>query len=90
MKVCRFALVIVFDGLASWNFVNNFAKNFLIFGVDNSSSYHTDNRKNDFSLLGESLTDHFNGRIGVEEKNLSINLKKEKEKISLEFALQSW
>ena len=40
--------------------------------------------KNDFSLLGESLTDDFNGRIGVAEKNISINLKKEKEKNSLD------
>ena len=40
--------------------------------------------KNNFSLLGESLTDDFNGRIGVAEKNISINLKKEKEKNSLD------
>ena len=79
----------MFDGLASWSFVNNFAKNVLIFGVDNSSSCYTDTRKNDFSLLDESLTDDFNGRIGVAEKNVSINLKK-KRKTFAWFALQSW
>ena len=36
---------IAFDGKGEWNFGNDFARNVIIFGVDNSSSYHTDNRK---------------------------------------------
>ena len=39
-------------GKGEWSFGNNSAKNFIIFGADNSSSYHTDNLKNDFLTLG--------------------------------------
>ena len=35
---------IVFDGEGSWSFGNDFARNALIFCVDNNSS-HTDNNK---------------------------------------------
>ena len=34
---------IAFDGEVSWSFGNNFARNVVIFGADNSSSSHTDN-----------------------------------------------
>ena len=33
---------IVFDGGGLWNFGNDFVKNVVIFGVDNSSSSHAD------------------------------------------------
>ena len=36
---------VVLDGAGSWNFGNDFAKNLVIFGVDNSSSTYTDNCK---------------------------------------------
>ena len=36
---------IAFDGKGEWNFGNEFAKIIVIFGVDNSSSSHSDNRK---------------------------------------------
>ena len=39
-----------FDGSGSWRFGNGFAKNVVMFGVDNSSSYHADNRKNSFLM----------------------------------------
>ena len=39
---------IAFDGADLWNFGNVFARNALIFGVDNTSSSHADNRKNIF------------------------------------------
>ena len=39
---------IAFDGAASWNFGNNFVKNVVIFGADNSASSPTDNLKNIF------------------------------------------
>ena len=32
----------------------------VIFGVDNTSASHTDNRKNVFLVLGEGLTDGIN------------------------------
>ena len=39
---------IAFDGAGSWSFECDFARNVVIFGVDHSSSSHTDNRKKDF------------------------------------------
>ena len=38
---------IAFDRKIEWNFDNDFAKNIVIFGVDNSSSSHTGHREND-------------------------------------------
>ena len=35
---------VAIDGVGSYNFGNNFARNVVIFGVDNSSSSHADNR----------------------------------------------
>ena len=37
-----------FDGKDEWSFDNGTAINVIIFGVDNSSSSHSDNRKNNF------------------------------------------
>ena len=56
------------------NFGNDFARNFVIFGVDNSSSSHTNNWKNVFLVLGEGPTDDINGSIGAAQKRFSINL----------------
>ena len=39
---------IAFDGAALWSFGNDSARNIVIFGGDNSSSFHADNRKNKF------------------------------------------
>ena len=36
---------IAFDGEGKWSFGNGFARNFIIFGIDNSSSSHTDKKK---------------------------------------------
>ena len=44
---------IAFDGAGSSSFGNDFTRNFLIFGVDNSSSSHADNHKNNFLVLNE-------------------------------------
>ena len=44
---------IAFDGEGSWSFGKEFARNVIIFGVDNSSSSHTDNQKKNFLVLGE-------------------------------------
>ena len=35
---------------------SNFARNIIIFGVDNSSSFHVDKCKNNFLILGEEPT----------------------------------
>ena len=39
---------IAFDGAHLRSFVDDFARNVIIFSVDNSSSLHTDNRKYNF------------------------------------------
>ena len=54
------------------------------FGVDNSSSSHTDNCKNNY-LLGEGPADDINGSVGAAEETFSINFSKAKT-ILLEFA----
>ena len=36
---------IIFDDADFWSFDNDSARNVVIFGVDNSSSFHADNRK---------------------------------------------
>ena len=48
---------IAFGGLGSWSFGNNFARNVVIFGVNNSSSSHTGNHKNNVLMLNEWPTD---------------------------------
>ena len=53
--VCR-GYGITFDSWGSWSFDNDFARNVVIFGVDHSSSSHSDNRKNNFLILGEGPT----------------------------------
>ena len=61
---------IAFDEKGSWKFGNDFAGNVVIFGVDNSSSSHTDNRKNNWSTYG------INESFFAPEKKFSINFNK--------------
>ena len=44
---------ITFDSAGSWSFDIDTVKNVIIFGVDNSSSCHADNRKINVLVLGE-------------------------------------
>ena len=78
---------ITFDGRGKWSFGNDCAKNILVFGVDDSSSSHTDNRKNKFLVLGEGDTFVINARLGTLKKKFNINFSKAKAK-SLKFTLQ--
>ena len=39
---------ITFDSASSWSFDDDFTRNVIIFGVDNSSSSHSDNHKKNF------------------------------------------
>ena len=48
----------------------------LYFDVDNSSSYHTNNRKNNFLVSGEIPTYGVNESFGSPEKNFSTNVSK--------------
>ena len=56
---------IAFDGLDSLISVNDVSRNVKIFGVDNSSLSHADNRKNKFLVLVEGATDDINDSIGA-------------------------
>ena len=77
---------IAFHGLGLCSFGNDFGRNGIIFGVDNSSSSHTDNHK-DFLMLGKGPTDDINNSI-EEAESLTLMLVKQKDKILLDFALQ--
>ena len=64
---------IAFDGKGSWSFNDDFARNVIIFGIDKSSSSHTDNLKNDFLILAEGDTFGINGSFGSPGKKMCIN-----------------
>ena len=50
-------------GTALWNFGNDFARNIIISGVENSSSSHAYNCKNIFLVLAKDPTDDIDGDI---------------------------
>ena len=58
-----------FDGKGGRKFGSDFARNFVVLGVDNGSSSHTDNIKNDFLILGEGDTFGINERFGAPDIN---------------------
>ena len=62
---------ITFDGESSYSFGNDFDRNVVIFVVDNSSSSHTKNRKNNFSVFGEGPADVINDSTDAEKKKSS-------------------
>ena len=64
------------------SFDNGFARNVVIFGVDNSPSSHTGNRRNNILVLGEEPAGNISESVGTAEKNIS------KYKIFFEFTLQ--
>ena len=74
-----------FDGKDEGNIGNNSAWNVLIFGVDNSSSSHTANRKNDLLMLSEGDTVGLIGGFGRLKKKFSIDFSKAKTKCCLCF-----
>ena len=63
--------------------VNDFPKNFIIFGVDNNSSPHSHNCKNNFLIVGESATFGVNGSFGSPQEKFSINFSKSNNKFYL-------
>ena len=65
-----------FDGEGFWSFDDDSARNIVIFGVDNSSSSHTDNWKNNFLALCEGPTQGINDSTGAAGKKISINFSK--------------
>ena len=77
-----------FDGAGSPSFGNDFARNVIIFDIDNSSSSHTDNRKNNFLVLGAGPIRDINDSTGSTEKKLVSILVKQTQ-ILLKFTLHS-
>ena len=74
---------ITFDSAGLWS-SDEFARNVIIFGVDNnSSSSHFDNRKNKFLILGEGPTYGINGSFGSPKKNFNINFTKANTRLCL-------
>ena len=71
---------IAFDGESLCSYGNDWARNFEIFRVDNTSSPHTDNPKNNFLSLGEGLIDGINDSIDAAERKFSINFSTAKTK----------
>ena len=69
---------ITFDGTGSLSFNSDYARNVIIFGVDNNASSHADNRKNNFLVLLDCPTFTINGSFGSAEKKFSINFSKAK------------
>ena len=74
---------IAFDVGGSWSFDNDFARNVVIFGVDNRSSSHAGNGKNNLLVLDEGLTYDINGSSGATEKKFSVNFAEAKTKFCL-------
>ena len=74
---------IAFDGKVEWSFGKNSARNVIIFGIDNSSSSHIGNLKNDLLILGEGRTTGINGSFGASEKKIDISFSKAKTKSCL-------
>ena len=75
---CLYIYGITFDSAGSWSFDNDVARNVIIFGVDNSSSSHSDNRNNNFLILGESPAYGINGGFGSPEKQTQSFIKANK------------
>ena len=75
---------IAFDEASSWSSGNDFARNVAISGVDNASSSHTDNQKNNVLVLVEGPLQYkicfkfalqWQWRLFVWEQNRFLNLK---------------
>ena len=79
---------IAFDGKDMWSLIllfwfgNDFARNVVIFDVDNTLSSHTNNQKNNVLVLGEGPTKAINDSICAAEKT-TVNFSKAKTKFCL-------
>ena len=76
---------ITFDSAGSWSFYNDLDRNVIIFDVDNTLSSHSDNRKNNFLVLGDGPTYAINGSFGSSERKFKINFFKVNTKFCLSF-----
>ena len=69
---------IAFDGKIMWSYDSGFARNVVIFGVDNISSFHNDHQKSNFSVLCKGLI-----KVIKELRIVLVQQKKKKKKIIL-------
>ena len=68
-----------FDGKGTFSFPSGgFGCNVIIFGVDTSSSVHTDNKQKDILILAEGPTHRLDGTTLTSEKKYSILLNLER------------
>ena len=74
---------IVFDGKCESSFGNKYARNVIVFGVDNSISSHTNNLMNNFLILDEVHTFGIKGSFGAPEKMFSFSFSKASTKCCL-------
>ena len=74
---------IKFDSAGLWSSDNDFVRNFILFGVDKSSSSYSGNHRNNFLILGEGPSYGINGSFGSSEKKFSINFIKGNTKFCL-------
>ena len=63
------------QGIAFENdFGDDFARNIVIFGVNNTASIHNRKCKNNFLMLDEGLTDDINDSVGTADKKIALPL----------------
>ena len=74
---------ITFNIAGSWSFDSDIARNFIISGVNNSSSCHSDSRKNKFLISDEGPNSGINRSFGSPEKNVRITFTKANSKFCL-------
>ena len=72
-----------FHGSGLWSFDVLFARNVVIFGVENTSSRHSKSHKSDFLVLDEGPIGDINVSIGEAEKKFSTNFTKSKNNFCL-------
>ena len=68
-KVIYNGRIIAFNGEGSWSFDNEFARNAVIFGFDNSSSFYTNNQKNNFLVLAEGPINDINDNTRQQKRD---------------------
>ena len=74
---------ITFDMTGSQSFDNVFARNVIIFGVENISLSYSDNHKNNYLILYEGPAYGINGSFGSPKEKLNINFSKANTKFCL-------
>ena len=65
-------------GKGMWSFGNNHARNVIMFGVDNNSSSHADNYKNNFLVSYEGDTFGIREDLVHQRKSLVLTLLKQR------------